>query len=115
MFPINNVLKQGDVLSSLLFNFALEYAIMRVEVSQDGLKLNGTHPLFYANDASVLGRNMHTLKKNTEVSVFASKEIGLDVNANKTKYMFMSRYLNTRRSHKVNIDNNSFEKVEYFQ
>ena len=45
MFPIRNGLKQGDALSPLLSNFALEYAIMRVHVSQDGSKLNGTHQL----------------------------------------------------------------------
>jgi len=43
MFPIKHGLKQGDVLSPLLFNFAFEYAIGRVQVNQDGLKLNGTH------------------------------------------------------------------------
>ena len=43
MFPIRNGMKQGDALSSLLFNFVLEYAIRRVQVSQDGMKLNGTY------------------------------------------------------------------------
>jgi len=43
MFPIRNGLKQGDAQSPLLFNFALKYASRRVEVNQDGFKLNGTH------------------------------------------------------------------------
>ena len=76
----------------MLFNFALEYAIRRVQVNQDGLKLNGTHqPLAYADDVNILGVSIHTLKKNAEALVAATREIVLEVSADKTKYMVMSR------------------------
>ena len=90
-FPIRNGLKQGDALWPLLFNFALDYAIRRVQVIQDGLKLNGTHRLLvYTDDVNILGGSVRTIKENAEVLVVASKEIGLEVNADKTKNMVMS-------------------------
>ncbi len=56
MFPIRNGLKQGNALSSLLFNLALECVIKRVQVNHDGLKLNVTHQLLaYADDVNILG------------------------------------------------------------
>ena len=64
IFPIRNGLKQGDALSPLLFNFALDYTIRRVQVNQDGLKLNGTYQLLaYADDVNILGGSVHTVKK----------------------------------------------------
>jgi len=84
MLPIGNGLKQGDALSPLLFNFALEYVIRRVQVIQDGLKLNGTHqPLVYADDFNILGGSVYTIKENAETLVVSSKETGLGVNAEK--------------------------------
>jgi len=76
----------------LLFNFASEYTIRGVRVNQDGLKLDGIHQLLvYADDVNILAGSKHTVKKNTEALLVASKEIGLEVNADKTKCMVMSR------------------------
>jgi hypothetical protein len=61
MFSIRNDLKQEDSMSPLFFNFALEYAIRRVQVNQDGLKLSGARQLlFCAND-----NNKYTVRKRT--------------------------------------------------
>jgi len=105
-FPTKNGLKQGDALSPLLFSFALEYAIRRVLVNQDGLKLSGMHQLLvYDDDVNILGGSIHTVKENADALVVASKEIGLEVNADKTKYMVMSQGQNEERSHSMKTDN----------
>ena len=115
-FPIGNGLKEGDVLSLLLFNFALEYAIRMVQVNQDGLKCNATHPLrVYDYGGNILDRREHTIKRKTEALLIGSKKIGLEVNADKTKYMVMSRDQNAGRSHSIKTDNSSFERVEEFK
>jgi hypothetical protein len=111
-FPIQNGLKQGAALSPLLFNFALEYAVKMVQ----GLKLNGTHQLLaYADDVSLLGDNIDTIMKNTETLIDASKEVGLEINVEKTKYMLLSHHQSVGQNRDIKIANRSFENVSQFK
>ena len=101
VFPINNGFKEGDALSSLLVNVSLVYAIKRVQVNQGGVKLNGEHQLLvYAADVNIFGGSVHDIKKNKEALVVARKEIGVEVKAEKSKYMALSRDQNAGRSDK---------------
>ena len=65
--------------------------------------------LAYADDVNILGGSIHTVKENAEALVVATKEIGLEVNADKTKYMVMSLDRNAGQGHSVKIDNSSIE------
>jgi hypothetical protein len=77
-FPIQNGLKQGDALSPLLFNFALEYTIRKVQENKERL--------INADNVNLLGEiiNRPTIQKSTE----ASKKVGLEINADKIKYLY---------------------------
>jgi hypothetical protein len=115
-FPIQNGLKYGDALSPLLSNFPLEYTIRRVQENQEGLKLNGTHQLLaYADDISIVGENIDTIKKNMEALSDSSKKVGLEVNPEKTKYMLMTRRQKIGQKHGIKTGKRSFEDVVKFK
>ena len=74
--------------------------------------------MVYVDDVNILGGSVHTVKENTEVlivSVFISKEIGLAVNDEKTKYIAMSRDQNARQNRNIRRDNKSTEMMEQFK
>jgi hypothetical protein len=72
-----------------------------------------THQLLvYVDDVYILSGSIHTIKKNTEALVITSKEIGLEVNAEKTKYMIMSQYQNAGQNSNIKTGNKFFERVE---
>jgi hypothetical protein len=104
IFPIRNYLKPGDALSPLPLNFALEYAIRRVQVKQGGLKLKVTNQLLvYADDVNILGGNLHSVENKAQTVVVASKEIRIQTNVDKHKYTVMSRDQNAGKSHNAKL------------
>jgi hypothetical protein len=112
-YPIQNGLKQGDALPPMLSNFALDCSIRKVQENQVKIKFNGTdEPLIYADDVNLLGDN---IKKNTETLTDASKEVGLEINTEKTKYMLLSPHQNAGQNHDITIANRCFVNVVQFR
>jgi hypothetical protein len=115
-FPIQNGLKQGETLWSLLFYFALVYAIRKFHENEVGLELNGTHQvLAYTDDVNLLSDSVNTIKENSETLIEASRDIDLEINIEKSKYMIMSRHPNSGQNQNIKIANELFEKVAKFK
>jgi hypothetical protein len=74
----------------------------KVRENQAGLELDGTHQfLSYADDVNLLGYNIDTIKKDTETLIDASKEVGLEINVEKTKYPRLQKKLQHKISKQI--------------
>jgi hypothetical protein len=81
-----------------------------------GLKLNKTYQLLvYADVVNLLGDNVDTIKRNTQTLFDASKEVGLEVNTEKTKCMLLSHHQNSEQNHDIKVANKPFENVTQFK
>jgi hypothetical protein len=100
----------------LVFNFALEYAISKLQENQVGLEMNGTQQLLvYADNINLLEHSINTIKVNRETLLGASKDVGLEINTEKTKYMIMSHHKNSGWNQNIRIANELFENVAKFK
>jgi transcriptional regulator with PAS, ATPase and Fis domain len=93
----------------------MEVEIM-VKENQKGLKLNEIHQLLaYADDVNIVEENTDTIKKNMDALLDASKEVVIEVDPEKTKYMLMSHYQKAQQKRSIKVANRSFENVVNFR
>jgi hypothetical protein len=104
-------LRQGDLLSTLLFNLCMEKIIKNVRINQGGTIYNGTRQcLAYVDDVVILGRSEGYIKKTLEEMVAISQQIGLQMNDIKTKYTLNRQVGNKVKE--IELMGKKYEKVE---
>ena len=116
-FETREGLRQGDALSTLLFNITLEGIVRRAGVDNRGTIYNkSTQILAYADDVDIIGRNVRCVKEVYLALERAANNVGLRVNEAKTKYMIASKKSHTEHAigQNISIGDKNFEVVDEF-
>jgi hypothetical protein len=92
---------QPDLVSSIL--------------QRNQLTVNSQRHRITGTQNNQLQKQLHAIKENTETLLEASRDVGLEIKAEKTKYMIMSRYQNSGQNQNIRIANESFENVAKFK
>jgi hypothetical protein len=96
--------------------FWLKYKLVKLFYITCIKTFNGAHQLLtYADDVNLLGDNIDTIKKNTETLIDVGKEVGLEINVEKTKYMLLSRHQNVGQNRHIKVANRPFEILSQFK
>ena len=110
-------MRQGDALSTVLFNIVLERAVRRIEINPGGTIYNRVSQVVaYADDLVLISRSVQELQEHFLQLEQEAKKVGLSVNTLKTKYMIATRNDNRwGNSNTVQIGDNNFERVYKFK
>ena len=101
-------MEQGDALLPLLFNFGLKYAIRKIQGTNLGLDMNGTHQVLAFVDDVNLKDDIRTMERSVNVLLNACKYVGLAVNTRKTKYMEVGRHRGLMINDHITVVSNLF-------
>lgn len=114
-FEVKTGVRQGDGLSPILFNIAIEDALQKVRRTNKGLKIGtNLNILAFADDVAILCEKKDDLKNLTKLFIQETSRMGLKINDEKTKYMHFSKQ-EIDQTNEINIDGHSFEKVDLFK
>jgi hypothetical protein len=92
------------------------YMVQKVQENQVGLEMNGTHQLLiFADDINLLGDSINIIKENIETLLEPSRDVGLEIIAEKTWYMIKSCHLTSGQNQNVRVANESFESMAKFK
>jgi hypothetical protein len=115
-FDITTGLRQGDKLSTILFNLALEKVIRAMTINWNGTIFNTSKQLVaFADDADLIGRGTVAIKEMFVEMEKEAEPIGLNVSEDKTKYLTLDRKHGSRIGQNITIDEYNFEVVQSFK